>query len=604
MPRLLRLLILPCWLAAQEPKWIDRAADPCADFYQFACGGWIRNTQLTGGRTRWSRFDEARERNLTLLRSQLEKDTGRSGTYYASCMDQAGIESNGLNSIAPLLKRILELKDRRGIPAVLAGLHIAGVNALFGFGSEPDLHDAARTNAVIDQGGLGLPDRRAYFQDTRLTTSYEAHVERMLLLGGVTVAQGAALARAVVRLEASLAQASLDEASRQDPARIYNPMPRQEAFALAPEFDFEAYLKAAGAPSFETVNVSVPGFVRQINRLLLETGMEAWRAYFAWALLRDSASLLPARIDQESFAFYGRTLLGEREWMPRWKRCAGLVERQLPEATDRLFLARALPDAAHASRMAREIAAALDARVPEFGWLSEEARAESRQRLASLQLLIGEPAAAPDSDFDISRTDALGNLLRANESAWRRDLRRIGGPRQPEAPAIPAAAPDAAYDPETNTLVFAAGLLQPPFYSGSGPGSYGSAGALMARELSKLIEPIPAATECLEQQMGTRETLLDDVADQAGLLFAWIARPKSPGRIGGFTGDQRFLLAWAQTWCEAELEVAARERARMRPFTPARRRVNAGVSNLPEFRKVFACGAGLPLSSGPACRVW
>ncbi|MBX9602613.1 MAG: M13 family metallopeptidase [Bryobacteraceae bacterium] len=604
MHRWLRIVLLPCCVAAQETKWIDRAADPCADFYQFACGGWMRATQLSGGRSRWSRFDEARERNLEILRSQLEKDTGRAGDFYASCMDQAAIARNDLTPAGPLLKRILELKDRRGIPALLASLHIAGVNALFGFGSEPDLQDAALTNAVIDQGGLGLPDRRAYFQDTSLTTRYEAHVERTLVLGGVTVAQGAALAKAVVRIEAALAQASLDEASRQDPARIYNPMPRREAFALAPEFDFEAYLKAAGAPPFETVNVSVPGFVRQINRLLSETGMEAWRAYFAWALLRDSASLLPARLDEESFAFYGRTLLGEREMMPRWKRCAGLVERQLPQASDRLFIARALPDATNALRMAREIAAALDSRVPRFAWLSEEARAEARRRIESLRFRIGQPTAEPDGEFEISRGDALGNLLRANESAWRQDLKRIGKKREPETAAIPAAAPDAAYDPETNTLVFAAGLLQPPFYAGVGPGSYGSAGALMARELSRLIEPLPASTECLEKQMGTRETLASDVADQAGLLFAWLARPRLPGRIAGFTSDQRFLLAWAQTWCETELEVAARERARIRPYTTVRRRVNVGVSNLPEFPKAFACGAGLPLTSGPACRVW
>ncbi len=355
--------LLACSLCAQTPpppsvrfdiNAIDRTADPCTDFYQYACGTWIKNNPIPNDQSRWGRFSELAERNREVLREILEEAakpdpkrdqvTREIGDFYAACMDDKAIDARGLDPIKPQLDRIRNLKDKAQLAELSAYLQRESMGGLFEFGSGQDFKDSTKVIAQVDQGGIGLPDRDYYFREdaksAELRQQYVAHVTRMFELMGDKPDVAKAHADTVMRIETALAKGSLDNVSRRDPEKQYHKMTKQELQALTPAFRWNEYLTASGAPAFQSVNVAWPDFFKALNAELQTTSLDDWKTYLTWHLLHAKATMLPSKFLEENFDFYGKTLTGAKEMRPRWKRCVDYTDGALGEALGQKFVER------------------------------------------------------------------------------------------------------------------------------------------------------------------------------------------------------------------------------------------------------------------------
>src|SRR5579872_6146846 len=330
-------LLAARFLAAQSPGFspanLDRSANPCVDFYQFACGTWVAKNQIPLDQAAWGRFNELEERNEIVLRGILEKasadDPKRSsneqkiGDFYASCMDEKAIDAKGTAPIQPELDRIAAVRDLPGLASEIAHLQSIGTNVLFEFGAGPDFKDSSMDIAQADQGGLGLPDRDYYLKtdakSVTLRTQYVAHLQRMFQLLGNSQTAAAKKAAVVMRIETALAKGSLDRVSRRDPSSIYHKLGMSQLAALSPSFAWPKYLQDIHAPTIGSLNVAAPDFFKQLQTLLSQTSLDDWKTYLAWHLAHSESHLLSAPFVQANFDFYGKILTGTKELKPRWK---------------------------------------------------------------------------------------------------------------------------------------------------------------------------------------------------------------------------------------------------------------------------------------------
>ncbi|HME91062.1 MAG TPA: M13 family metallopeptidase N-terminal domain-containing protein, partial [Myxococcaceae bacterium] len=340
---------------------LDRSTDACVDFYQFACGGWMKQNPIPADQSRWGRFGELAERNREILHQILEKaaaaDPKRSpleqkyGDYYASCMDEQAVEAKGTAALKPEMDRIARVKDKNQLIDAIAHLHGishgggfggGGGRPLFAFYATPDMHDARQMIANADQGGLGLPDRDYYLKDdpksVETRNQYVEHVQKMLELLGDKPQAAARQAKAVMHIETELAKASMDRVMRRDPRNRDHKMKKQQLASIAPNLQLDRYLKDIGAPPFQELNVGNPDFFKQVNSTLKSNALEDWKAYLRWHLLRITAPALPSALVKENFRFTGQILTGQKELQARWKRCVIFTDRDLGEALGQAYV--------------------------------------------------------------------------------------------------------------------------------------------------------------------------------------------------------------------------------------------------------------------------
>ena len=293
---------------------LDKTADPCVDFYQYSCGGWINKNPIPADQALWGRFNELAERNRTVLREILEKaakDTKRDpneqkiGDYYASCMDEAGIDKKGIAVLKPEFDRIDALKDKNELPALLAHLHLEGIPVLFNFGSGPDFKNAKEVIGQADQGGLSLPDRDYYLKDdpksVELRKAYQEHVANMFKLLGDSPDKAAAEAQAVMNVETALAKGAMDRVERRDPEKVYHKLSEQDWQALTPSFSLSKYLTDLGSPSITSFNVANPEFFKALDAELKNLSLDDLKTYLRWHLVHSQAQYLPMPFVNENF---------------------------------------------------------------------------------------------------------------------------------------------------------------------------------------------------------------------------------------------------------------------------------------------------------------
>jgi putative endopeptidase len=640
---------------------LDRSANPCDDFYQYACGTWMKKNPIPPDQAIWGRLSELAERNREILRQILEKAAVENskrdateqkiGDFYASCMDEKGIDAKGFAPIEPELKRIAALADRKALVDEIVRLHQWGVNALFNFGSGQDFKDSSQVIAQADQGGLGLPDRDYYFKEdpksVELRKQYVAHVGKMFELLGIPATEAAAKARTVMDVETGLAKGSLDVVSRRDPAKIYHKMSAQELAGLSPAFSWPRYFAEVGAPPIHSLNVAVPDFFKQMQTLIESRPLDDWKTYLTWHLVHSAAPLLPAPFVNANFEFYGRTLTGAKELRPRWKRCVTYTDGDLGEALGREFVERTFgaQGKERTLKMVQALEQALGNDIRQLDWMTPETRQKALDKLHAITNKIGYPDKWRDySSVAIVRGDALGNDQRATEFEFKRQLNKIGKPVDRTEWEMTPPTVNAYYDPLMNNINFPAGILQPPFFDNrmDDAVNFGAIGAVIGHELTHgfddegrqfdangnlrdwwtpqdatefkkraacFVNEYSGFTAVDDVKLNGELTLGENTADNGGLRIAYMAlmsvlaaHPEQ--NIDGFSPAQRLFLSWGQVWCQNATPEALRLQASVNPHSPGRERVNGVVQNMPEFEKAFSCKAGQPMVRQPVCRVW
>jgi putative endopeptidase len=640
---------------------MDKSAEACSDFYQYACGGWMKANPIPSDQAIWGRFDELDQNNQIILRKILEKSSAadpkrnptdqKIGDYYASCMDESAIEQKGIAPLKPELDRIAAIKSKADLPGYLAGAHLAGGRAFFRFGSEPDMKNADMMIANTDQSGIGLPERDYYFKDdpksVELRAKYVKHVQNMFQLLGDQPEQASAKAKVVMDMETALAKVSLDNVSRRDPQRLYHKMSRTELAKLSPAFDWNKYIVALKTPAFDNLNVYVPDFVKGFNEVVQSQSLDNLKTYMTWQLIHANAPMLPKRFVDENFDFNSRILTGQKEIRPRWKRCVSYTDGDLGEALGKAYVEQTF-GAEGKQRMldmVHNIEKAMDTDIKELPWMTDETKKQALVKLVAISNKIGYPDKWRDySKLNIVRGDALGNSLRANDFESHRQLDKIGKPLDKSEWGMTPPTVNAYYNPQENNINFPAGILMPPFFDKTEDEAtnYGAIGAVIGHELTHgfddegrqfdakgnladwwtpkdaaafteraqcIVDEYSGFTAVDDVKLNGKLTLGENTADNGGLRIALMAlrsvmNGKQLKSQDGFTPEQRYFLGFAQVWCTNTSPEMSRMLAQVDPHSPGKDRVNGVVSNSDEFQKAFNCKAGQPMVRENKCRVW
>ncbi|MGH9594238.1 MAG: M13 family metallopeptidase, partial [Bryobacteraceae bacterium] len=459
-----------------DPSALNRNVDPCVNFYQYACGGWMAANPLPADQSRYGRFDALQERNRTVLKGVLEAAAANQakrtsleqkiGDYYAACMDQKTIDAKGLAALRPDLNRIAGISDVKKITSVVAHMFRVGSPAFFYFGSEQDEKDSAKVIPVLDQGGLSLPDRDYYLKTDEksvdLRNKYVALVQTIFGMLGSPSAEAQKKAAAVLAIETELARGSLDRVSRRDPEKIYHKLTIAELTSLAPDFDWVRFFNDVGAPRMDSLNVAFPPFARAMNALLESQPLEDVKSYLTWTLVRQSVPFLPAAFQQASFEYFDKTLRGAKEMRARWKRCVDLTDAQLPDALGKKFIDETLGEEGkkRTEQMVDAIEKALERDIQSLDWMTSATKKQALIKLHGITNKIGNKEKWLDyASVRIVRDDAYGNAARASQFELARQLAKIGKPVDKNDWEMSQPTVNAYYEPQLNDINFPAGIL-------------------------------------------------------------------------------------------------------------------------------------------------
>ena len=635
---------------------IDTTAKACSDFFQFANGAWLARDTIPAAYPSSGVSRDMADRNELVVKSVLEdamakravpstNSTQRKlGTFYASCMDSVGADSKGATTLRPLMNRIDGVTTRAQLIGQIAELQMNGANALFAYAPSADAHDAAHYIVWLVQSGLGMPDRDYYTDEgpaaDSLRAAYVDHVTKILNLAGEDAASAASEASRVMALETELAKASTRRVDLRDPAATDHPMSVTELATLAPNVDWQSYFRSIGlTASVARVNVANPDFFRRASELVASTPMADWRAYLRYHALSQVSPWLSAPFVNEDFAFSSR-FTGAKELLPRWKRCARETDRLMGEALGQAYVTRTFPPEARAKAKAviDDIRSAFRERLLRLMWMSDSTRAQALDKLAKMSEKVGYPDRWRDYSRLVVGEGAFAlNVQRASAFEWRRVVNRPGLPVDKTEWAMTVPTVNAYYDATVNEMVFPAGALVPQTFdpTADDAANYGSLGGSWAgHELTHGFDDegrhydaagnlrdwwLPADSVHFAEQaamvvrqyegyvqvdtfhVNGRLTLGENIADYGGVLTGYDALQRAlerngrPGKIEGYTPEQRFFIAYAQSYRQHNRPAYLRTRVTVDPHSPEQWRVNAPLSNMAEFAKAFGCKPGDPM---------
>jgi predicted metalloendopeptidase len=646
-------------VAGVNAAWLDRGADACADFFQVACGGFVKAVEIPADKASWGPAQELQLRTEGLLREMLEKAAKQPGddptqkklgAWYGACMDEPAIEKAGTLPLKPLLAIIDKVRDAKTLHAAVIELHRRSIFPLFSIGSQQDFKDATLVIAGLDQDGLGLPDRDYYLDDDAQTKDkrafYRGHVERMFKLLGDKGAKATSATEDVMRIETALAKLAQDKVSRRDPYKIYHKVDRKGLDEAARGFPWGAYFDKLGFPDVRDVSVNSVPYFAGVDALLASEKPLAWRNYLRLRVLASQASHLGKAFVEERFALRQK-LTGQKELEPRWKRCVQSTDGALGELLAQEYVKLKFDAASKgaAEALLKSVRAAMRSELGGLAWMDPATRTAAEEKLARMNDKVGYPAKWKSYEFDVKPGAYAENALASDTFELVRSLRKIGKPLDRGEWQMTPPTVNAYYDPSLNEMVFPAGILQPPFFAKAFTAAvnFGATGAVMGHELTHgfddegsqfdaqgnlrnwwseaTAKQFKDQTKCVADQYSAYEalpgvklngdlTLGENIADIGGLKLAWTAFKEGQNAAAervsadGYTEEQLFFLAYGQSWCEKERPEYLELLVKTNPHAPPRFRVDGVVSDVPSFAAAFACKAGSRMKPANVCGVW
>jgi len=647
-----------------EKSALDPSTAPCDDFYQYACGGWIKATEIPGDEASWYRsFSVIHDRNEEILHQILEafaKGENANepyakalGDFYGACMDEAAIEKAGTKPLEPWLKAIDGVKDPASLTKLLGRFQAElGTGIVFEQTAAQDFGDATRVVGMLWQAGLGMPEREYYLESTpkmtELRNKYEAHVAAMMMLAGEPEVKAKASAKKVIEIETSFAKAWMSKEDRREPKKIHHPASKGDLAKVAPGIQWDVWLDGAKSKDVSAFNVAQPDYMKALGAMLGgKVSVADWKTYLRWHVYRVTANELGQKFVDEKFK-WKQALTGAEKLPVRWKRCVRAVDGAMGEALAQPFVKRTLGNEGKATvvAMVQAIEKAMHVNLEKVAWMDEPTRKAAFLKLGK----IANKIAFPDKwrsyeTLEITRDSYVLNAQRGSAFEYARQIAKIGKPVDRSEWLMSPPTVNAYYDAQLNEMVFPAGILQPPFYSNAVKRStnYGGVGMVMGHELThgfddegrqfdadgnlrdwwskNVNEEFEHRAECVKKQydaytvlgdthVNGKLTLGENIADLGGVKLAYAALAAQPPEGAGsttkpeFSAEQEFFLGFAQGWCGKMRDEAIRHMVATNPHAPPNLRVNGPLSNFPEFAKAFSCKPDAKMVKKDRCEVW
>ena len=645
-------------------SYMDKDVKPADDFYHYACGTWLKNNPVPADKARWGGFSELSERNNYLIHGILiqaaadkaapERSARRQvGNFFTAAMDTELLEKKRFEPIKADLERIDQVKSLDDLFKLVADFHKAGIAGLFGSGVDADAKDSSIYAFQLGQGGLSLPDRDYYLQDNFASqrTAYLAHLEKMFAYLGDSQSDAHKNAATVLRLETEMAKASRSRVELRDPIKNYNKIKTAELIEGNAALPWQLYLSERGIEKIPYAVVGQPEYFQSLGKLLKAHPLEDWKTYLRWHILHDAAPFLHNEVEVENFNFFGKTLSGQPQQEPRWKRAAKVIDREIGEALGQLyvekyFTAQAKQRMAELVNNLREV---FKDHLQKLDWMSEPTRQKALVKFERFVHKIGYPDKFRDySSVDIRPDDYLGDVRRADIFEVARQTARIGKPVDKSEWGMTPPTVNAYFNPTMNEIVFPAGILQPPFFdlTADDAVNYGGIGAVIGHEITHGYDDegrhfdadgnlVEWWTEKDSKEFDSRAqkvvdeyngfealpgvfvngklTLGENIADLGGVSIAYDAMeralqkdPAKRKKIDGFTPEQRFFLSFAQLWRTNIRDEEARRLITVDPHSPGRFRSVGPLMNFQEFYDAFGIKPGAKMWRNPDLRakIW
>lgn len=641
---------------------MDTSVDACTDFFEYANGTWLKNTQIPSTESRWGTFNILADNNNAVLKDILENaaktkaaagsDTQMVGDFYSSCMDEAAIEKADAKPLKPYFKQIDKIKTTEDLQNQIAQMHNAGLPAVFSFGGGPDVKNSSMVIVNAGQGGLTLPNRDYYLNDDAKSVEtrqkFTDYMTTMFKNLGDSPEAATANAKTVMDIQTRLAKASLGQVELRNPDNRYNKMTLAAAQEIAPNLSWTAYMQTRGIPQVADLNVGQPVFFKEVSAMMKDVSLDNWKTYLRFMVVNASANSLSKKYSDANFEFFGKYLNGAKERQPRWKTCVNNTDNALGEALGTEYVKRTFkPEAkARMNELIDNLMAAMKDRVNNLEWMGAETKTQAQKKLSTFKRKIGSPDVLRGyKGLSVSNKSYAQNVMNSRKFQVSRNVEDIGKPVDKTRWGMTPPTVNAYYSGVFNEIAFPAGILQPPFFNFEADDAvnYGAIGGVIGHEISHGFDDSGSRFDadgnlkmwwtsddrkkfeeraaCVVNQFNEYEvqpglfidgklTLGENIGDFAGLTVAYEAFKKSlegkprPANIDGFTPEQRFFLGWAQVWAGKYTPEAERLQVKTNTHSLPRWRVNGPMSNMPQFKEAFGCKEGQKMVRKDACLIW